>query len=107
MGKPGPELLKKLDFGCPPPAHPGPLLQPVETVIIDLLSSLCFLARLAAEPPNLSGPDRTERRCGGRPLKDTSHCFRLLPDASPLPAPGSDVCWFNPQFFLIVPFFLG
>lgn len=56
-----------------PPDGPVPIPQPplalllrrVEPLIIDFLFSLTLLPPLAAVPPNLSGPDRTERCCSG------------------------------------------
>lgn len=67
-----------------PPHQPplGLLLRRVETLIIDFLFSLTFLPPLAAAPPNLSGPDRTARRCSRRALKDRLDCLGLLPDFS-------------------------
>lgn len=50
----------------------------METLIIDFLLSLPFLPPLAAVPPNLSGPDRTEECCSRRTLKDRLDSSGLL-----------------------------
>lgn len=76
-----PAPLHRAPARAPPSPRPplGLLLRRVEPLIIDFLFSLTFLPPLAAVPPNLSGPDRTERCCGRRALKDRLDCLGLLP----------------------------